>query len=129
MFFKSEILLTRENVNVVEVVKKNDLKSLTPEQCEGNLYVVPDDFESWNNVNKECHRFIFRNSELKYNILNNTKLVPSHKLVSNHNLNIARIPVILSYDPVVRRMNLKPGDIIEVDNRVCIIDPKNLHSV
>jgi len=122
MAFFSEILDTRRKVKLVEIRKKNKLKNLTPENCKNNLYIVPDNFESWSIVDKECHRFIFRNSELKYNILKNNKSVPSYKILSSYESDTARLPTILSYDPVVRRMNIKPGVVVEIDGRICVVD-------
>ena len=114
---KSEILQNRRSVNVIEVHYKNMLKRLTPIQCRNNIYVVSDDFKDWSSVNKDCHRYIFRNSELKYNILNS---VPVHTYVSSGAPK--GIPIILSYDPVVRRMNFKPGDVLDIEGRTCVVD-------
>jgi len=118
----SEILYTRKKAKLVETKKKSKIRNLTLEDCKNTLYIVPDNFESWDIVNKECHRFIFRNCELKYNILQNSKSIPPYKAISDYKLDKTKLPTVLSYDPVVRRMNIKPGVVVEIDGRICIVN-------
>jgi len=121
MDFFSEILDRRTTVKLIEVKKENKLKNLKLKDCKNSLYIVSDSFESWDIVNKECHRFIFKNCELKYNILENNKSVPLYKILSKYENDKSKLPVVPSYDPVVRRMNIKPGVILEIDGRICTV--------
>jgi DNA-directed RNA polymerase subunit H (RpoH/RPB5) len=78
------------------------------------IFVVGKDFK-FESMPSIYHRCIFTQDELEYNILDNI-MVPKHQKVVDQKLEEIKdqLPIILSYDPVVRRMNFKPGDIIEI---------------
>lgn len=68
----------------------------------------------WSRVDPIYHRFIFAEDEMNYNPDENV-MVPPHKVVSPENHPDMDIyPTILTYDPMVRRLKAKIGDIIEI---------------
>jgi len=114
----SEITQLRGDVDMIVLTKQSAgsvAKQIASSFAENKIFVVNDAFNEWHKIDKKFHRFVFRYSELTYNILNHV-MVPKHTKVHNKELeNIKdQLPVLISYDPVVRRMNYKPGDIIDV---------------
>jgi DNA-directed RNA polymerase subunit H (RpoH/RPB5) len=140
----SEIIKIRkhENVKVVDVqmcsvrmLNKILQETFTSHSSnESRIYIVDNSFNSWDKINNRFHRFMFRKIELEYNILDNKEMVPCHKKVADHEIDIPslsrkehlnvhsleeikrKLPTILSYDPVVRRLGLCPGDVVSVEN-------------
>lgn len=82
-------------------------------------YLKPD--KLWKRVPKKYHSSIFTYEETLYNILDNI-MVPKHvKSTLPNNISVEDLPIILSYDPIVRRMNFQLGDIICVEGYYRIV--------
>ena len=93
--------------------------TITQDGSDDILFIVDDSkFQMdaiWKKVPAKYHRIIFSKKESTYSILDNT-MVPKHSKVHTNVQGSDQLPVILSYDPVVRRMNFRLGDVIKIDN-------------
>jgi DNA-directed RNA polymerase subunit H (RpoH/RPB5) len=68
----------------------------------------------WAKINPEYHRFIFSIDELNYSVCDNV-MVPPHKIVNSvDHPEFEKYPRILTYDPMVRYLGAKIGDVIEI---------------
>ncbi len=68
----------------------------------------------WRSMPSEYHRIIFTKNELEYDLTENPMAV-RHEIDNQENHpDRDRYPVILSYDPMVRILNAKPGDVIKI---------------
>lgn len=102
-------------VNLTIYAKLTDIKKkiLSTPISETVIYLVPEQF-NFENVDPEYHRYIFYHRELRFNILNNI-MVPSCTKTDEFTHIKDKLPKIKSYDPIVRRMNFKPGDILKFE--------------
>lgn len=106
----------KHKLEMKNTTKSNFIKIASKSDLDTTLFIVNEDFK-FESIPSIYHRCTFTQNELEYNILDNI-MVPKHQKVIDQELEEIKdqLPIILSYDPVVRRMNLKPGDIIKIDS-------------
>jgi DNA-directed RNA polymerase subunit H (RpoH/RPB5) len=117
----SEFRNIKEIVNLVYAKTIQIKNTIVSTANDNKIYIVNFDIIQWDKISPEYHRFIFSYDELQFNILDNI-MVPIHSKIVNvkefihilkqKNVLLDDLPTILSYDPVVRRMNFCIGDII-----------------
>lgn len=107
--FKNKILLEcgidfNQNANNIEnVIIGFDSKELDP-------VIV------WNSIPPEYHHIIFTKNELNSDIKENS-MTTKHSIEDpRDHLDRDRYPTIFSYDPMVRKINARLGDIIRIDD-------------
>jgi DNA-directed RNA polymerase subunit H (RpoH/RPB5) len=81
------------------------------------IYLLKKDSIDWSKIDKKYHYKIFTQDEYKSNILSNL-MIPKHNKIDVYDKNKDKnLPIIKSYDIVVRKMNFKINDIIKIERR------------
>ncbi len=98
------------------ILKINKYIESNNDRNEDNIYICKKEKIDWCKIDKKYHHQIFTKEEYETNILTNI-MIPKHKKYDIYSNDYKNIPIIKTYDIVVRKMNFRLYDIIEITRK------------